>query len=56
MPPGVQAPAAIRAAKAGKHLLLEKPLALSAADTDALAGAVEQAGVASGNLVRVMDL
>jgi predicted dehydrogenase len=47
VPPGVQAPIAIRAARAGKHLLLEKPLALSAADTDALAGAVEQAGVAS---------
>src|SRR5580704_14098203 len=47
VPPGVQAQIAIRAARAGKHLLLEKPLALSAADTDALAGAVEQAGVAS---------
>ena len=47
VPPGVQAPIAIHAARAGKHLLLEKPLALSAADTDALAGAVEQAGVAS---------
>jgi predicted dehydrogenase len=47
VPPGVQAPIAIRAARAGKHLLLEKPLTLSAADADALAGAVEQAGVAS---------
>jgi len=47
VPPGVQAPIAIRAARAGKHLLLEKPLALSAADTDALVDAVEQAGVAS---------
>jgi len=47
VPPGVQAPIAVRAAKAGKHLLLEKPIAISAADGDALAGAVEQAGVTS---------
>ena len=47
VPPGVQAPIAIRAARAGKHLLLEKPMAISAADADALAGAVEQANVAS---------
>jgi predicted dehydrogenase len=47
VPPGVQAPIAVRAANAGKHLLLEKPIAISAADGDALAGAVEQAGVAS---------
>jgi predicted dehydrogenase len=47
VPPDVQAPIAIRAARAGKHLLLEKPMAISAADADALAGAVEQAGVAS---------
>lgn len=47
VPPGVQAPIAIRAARAGKHLLLEKPIAISAADADALAGAVEQANVAS---------
>ena len=47
VPPGVQAPIAIRAAKAGKHLLLEKPVAISAADADALVDAVEQANVAS---------
>ena len=47
VPPGVQAPIAIRAARAGKHLLLEKPIAISAADAGALADAVEQAGVAS---------
>ena len=47
VPPDVQAPLAIRAAEAGKHLLLEKPVALSAADADALAAAVEKAGVAS---------
>jgi predicted dehydrogenase len=47
VPPGVQAPIAIRAARAGKHLLLEKPMAIQAADADALADAVEQADVAS---------
>ena len=47
VPPHVQAPLALRAARAGKHLLLEKPVALSTADADQLAAAVEQAGVAS---------
>jgi len=47
VPPDVQAPIAIRAASAGKHLLLEKPVAISEADADALAAAVTQARVAS---------
>src|SRR5215813_7443999 len=47
VPPGVQAPFAVRAAQAGKHLLLEKPIAISAADADALVDAVVQANVAS---------
>ena len=47
VPPGVQAPFAARAARAGKHLLLEKPVALTEADADDLVDAVEQAGVAS---------
>jgi predicted dehydrogenase len=47
VPPDVQAPIARQAAEAGKHLLLEKPLAISTADTDALAAAVARAGVAS---------
>jgi predicted dehydrogenase len=47
VPPDVQAPIATRAASAGKHLLLEKPIAISTADADALASAVEQARVAS---------
>jgi predicted dehydrogenase len=47
VPPGVQAPLAVRAAQAGKHLLLEKPVALSVDDADKLVGAVDEAGVAS---------
>jgi predicted dehydrogenase len=47
VPPHVQAPIAARAARAGKHLLLEKPIAISPADADALAGAVQSARVAS---------
>src|SRR5215470_6089049 len=47
VPPGVQVPFAVRAAEAGKHLLLEKPIAISAADADALVDAVVQANVAS---------
>jgi predicted dehydrogenase len=47
VPPDVQSALAIRAAASGKHLLLEKPLALSASDADAVARAVEVAGVAA---------
>jgi predicted dehydrogenase len=47
VPPHVQAPLAVRAAQAGKHLLLEKPIALSAGDADKLVAAVEEARVAS---------
>lgn len=47
VPPDVQAPLAIRAARAGKHLLLEKPLALSMTEADDLTAAVEASGVAS---------
>lgn len=47
LPPDVQVPLAIRAAEAGKHLLLEKPIALTVADADRLVGAVTAAGVAS---------
>ena len=47
VPPQVQLELALRAAALGKHLLLEKPIALSAADADRLADAVGQAGVAS---------
>jgi len=47
VPPDVQAPMATQAARAGKHLLLEKPIALSDAAADGLAEAIGQAGVAS---------
>jgi predicted dehydrogenase len=47
VPPDVQAPIATRAARAGKHLLLEKPIAISEAEADGLVEAVEQGQVAS---------
>jgi predicted dehydrogenase len=47
LPPQVQAGLAVRAAAAGKHLLLDKPIALSMPDADALLAAVTGNGVAS---------
>ncbi|HEX2075762.1 MAG TPA: Gfo/Idh/MocA family oxidoreductase [Geodermatophilus sp.] len=47
VPPDVQAPLAERAAAAGKHLLLEKPIGLSVAEADRVTAAVRAAGVAS---------
>jgi predicted dehydrogenase len=47
LPPDVQAPLAVRAAEAGKHLLLEKPIALDVAAADRVAQAVDAARVAS---------
>ena len=47
VPPDVQAPIAIRAARAGRHLLLEKPIALARAEADTLVEAVEARHVAS---------
>jgi predicted dehydrogenase len=47
LPPSVQAPLAERAASAGKHLLVEKPIALDVAGADRLVTAVRDAGVAS---------
>jgi predicted dehydrogenase len=47
LPPDVQVPLAERAAAAGKHLLLEKPIALDVADADRLETAVREARVAS---------
>jgi predicted dehydrogenase len=47
VPPAVQAPLATRAAKAGKHLVLEKPVASSAEEAGDLVDAVEGTGVTS---------
>jgi predicted dehydrogenase len=47
VPPDVQAELAVRAAAAGRHLLLDKPLALSLDGAERVAGAVAASGVAS---------
>lgn len=47
VPPAVQADLAVRAARSGRHLLLDKPIALDVPAADALAAAVVAAGVAS---------
>jgi predicted dehydrogenase len=47
VPPDVQSELALRAARAGKHLLLEKPLALTTEASGALVAAIAEAGVAS---------
>ncbi len=47
LPPDVQVPLAVRAAEAGRHLLLEKPIALTVEDADRVVAAVRAAGVAS---------
>jgi len=52
VPPDVQAELAPLAARAGKHLLLEKPLAFTLAGAQAIADAVDAAGVTSLLMVR----
>jgi predicted dehydrogenase len=47
LPPDVQAPLAARAARAGRHLLLDKPLALDTAAADEVVEAVAATGVSS---------
>ena len=47
LPPDVQAPLAVRAARAGRHLLLDKPLATSVAGARQVVEAVQDTGVAS---------
>jgi predicted dehydrogenase len=47
VPPDVQAELAARAARAGRHLLLDKPLALTTAGADEVVAAVEDSGVAA---------
>ncbi|WP_327086217.1 Gfo/Idh/MocA family oxidoreductase [Nonomuraea sp. NBC_01738] len=51
VPPGVQAELAVKAAKAGKALLLEKPLADSLEGAQRLADTVAETGVASQMLL-----
>ncbi|MCX4980482.1 Gfo/Idh/MocA family protein [Streptomyces sp. NBC_00572] len=47
LPPDVQAPLAVRAAEAGCHVLLDKPVATTVVGARKVAEAVEAAGVAS---------
>lgn len=47
VPPGVQAEIAVRAADAGRHLVLEKPIGANVAEAERLVDAVGAAGVAS---------
>ncbi|GIF03147.1 Gfo/Idh/MocA family protein [Actinoplanes siamensis] len=47
LPPDVQAPIAIRAARAGRHLLLDKPVSLRTEEASALASAVADRDLAS---------
>jgi predicted dehydrogenase len=47
LPPHVQAPIAERAAESGRHLLLDKPLALDVAAADRVVAAAERSGVSS---------
>lgn len=47
VPPHIQADLALRAIAAGKHVMLEKPIATSLATAEKLVAAVEKSGVAS---------
>jgi predicted dehydrogenase len=47
LPPQIQADLAVRTARAGKHLLLDKPLALTVESAAAVVDAVTSSGVAS---------
>jgi predicted dehydrogenase len=47
LPPDVQAPIALRAARAGRHLLLDKPVAFTAAEAAEIAAAVAERNLAS---------
>jgi predicted dehydrogenase len=47
LPPDVQAPIALRAATAGRHLLLDKPVALTTAAAEEIVAAVEERDLAS---------
>jgi predicted dehydrogenase len=45
VPPAIQAELGVRAARAGKHLILEKPIAADVAGAEGLADAVTESGV-----------
>jgi predicted dehydrogenase len=47
LPPDVQAPIALRAARAGRHLLLDKPVAFTTAEAEEIAAAVADRDLAS---------
>ena len=47
LPPDIQAPIALKAAQAGRHLLLDKPVAFEPADADRIADAVAERNLAS---------
>jgi predicted dehydrogenase len=47
LPPDVQAPIALRAARSGKHLLLDKPVAFTKAEADEIVDAVASRDLAS---------
>jgi predicted dehydrogenase len=47
LPPDVQAPIALTAARAGKHLVLDKPVAFTVAQADEIAAAVAERHLAS---------
>ena len=47
VPPDVQAPLALQAARAGKHVLFDKPIALDLDEAQTLASTIEDAGLAS---------
>ncbi|GLY98894.1 Gfo/Idh/MocA family oxidoreductase [Actinoplanes sp. NBRC 103695] len=47
LPPAVQGPLALRAAQAGKHLFLDKPVALTAAESGEIARTLSSAGLHS---------
>ena len=47
VPPGVQAPLAVHAARAGRHLILEKPVASTVEEAEQLVAAADEAAVAT---------
>jgi predicted dehydrogenase len=47
LPPSVQAPIALQAARAGRHLLLDKPVAMDPAQATEIADAVDAGGLAA---------